>query len=179
MSEPVAIVFRRRVRAGAGTEYEAWLAGLSAETRRVPGYLGVEIVRPAPGGQEYLSVFRFESLGALTDWERSELRREWVARLPHHELEGDVEIDRHEGLEAWFRAGDTPVRAPVKWKMALVLATVVYALLLVLGPLVTMALGETTPLWIRQAVSVSIEVCLMTWLVLPRVTKLLGSWLYT
>ncbi len=144
----------------------------------MPGYLGVEIVRPAPGGQEYLSVFRFESLDALTDWERSQLRKDWVARLPHHELEGEVEIDRHEGLEAWFRAGDTPVRAPRKWKMGLVLATVAYALFPVPGPLVTLALGETTPLYVRQAVSVSSEVVLMTWIVMPRVTKALGDWLY-
>ena len=177
--ESVAIVFRRRVRPGGEADYEAWLAGMNAETRaKAPGFLGVEVVRPAPGGNVYLSIFRFTSVADLGAWEASDLRKVWVGKIPAHAVEGEVEIRRHEGVEAWFTGGEAQAKTAVKWKMALVLATVVYLFILILGPIVTFVLGEDTPIQLRLAVSVSIEVSLMTWFVMPRVTKALGDWLY-
>lgn len=174
-TEPVAIVFRRRVRRGREAEYEAWLDGMQKEQRGMPGYLGVEVARPAPGGSEYVCLLRFASVEALTRWESSALRTSWLARLPKDAVEGDAEVRRVEGMEAWFTAG-TPV-AP-KWKMALVLVTVVYGLILLLSPIVTAILGEETPLDVRLFVSVCLEVTLMTWLVMPALTRALGRWLF-
>ena len=173
--EPVAIVFRRRVRPGREAEYEAWLAGMQKDTRGMPGYLGVEVARPAAGGHEYVSLLRFASVEALSQWESSELRSAWLARIPADAVEGDAEVRRLEGMEAWFTAG-TP--AAPKWKMALVLVTVVYGLILLLSPLVGAILGEETPLELRLFVSVCIEVTLMTWLVMPALTRGLGRWLF-
>ena len=174
-AEPVAIVFRRRVRPGHESEYEAWLEGMQKDTRGMPGYLGVEVVRPAAGGREYVSLLRFASVEALARWETSDLRSAWLARLPADAVEGDAEVRRVEGMEAWFTAG-TPT-AP-KWKMALVLVTVVYGLILLLSPIVTAIVGEETPLDLRLFVSVCIEVTLMTWLVMPALTRVLGGWLF-
>lgn len=182
MDEPIAIVFRRRVRAGREADYERWLEGMQHETRGFPGYLGVNTVKPGAGAREYVSIMRFASMDALEAWERSELRRTWLARLPTDCVEGEPEVRRAVGVEAWFTADDVmPALQPVKWKMALVLATVVYALILILGPLVSAmfdALGIEAPLEARLAISVAVEVSLMTWVIMPRVTGALEGWLY-
>lgn len=182
MDEPIAIVFRRRARAGREVEYERWLEGMQHETRGFPGYLGVHTVKPPPGRREYVSIMRFASMEALAAWERSEQRRTWLARLPADCVEGEPEVRRAVGVETWFTADDViPAPQPVRWKMALVLATVVYVLILILGPIVSAALsalGIEAPLEARLAISVAVEVSLMTWVIMPRVTRALEGWLY-
>ena len=182
MDEPIAIVFRRRVRAGREGEYERWLEAMQRETRGFPGYLGVQTVKPPSGRREYVSMLRFESMDALEAWERSDLRTSWLSRLPSDCVEGEPEVRKAVGVEAWFASDDVmPALHPVRWKMALVLATVVYGLILILGPLVAFSLeslGLEVPLQVRLLITVVIEVTLMTWVVMPRVTRLLEGWLY-
>lgn len=182
MDEPIAIVFRRRVRAGREEEYERWLEAMQRETRGFPGYLGVQTLKPPAGRREYVSMLRFASMDALEAWERSELRSAWLSRLPRECVEGEPDVRKAVGMEAWFASDDVlPVLQPVRWKMALVLASVVYGLILILGPLVALALeslGLDVPLRVRLLITVVIEVSLMTWVVMPRITRALEGWLY-
>ena len=150
----------------------------AGHARDAGGYLGVEVVRPAPGGREYVSVVRFASLDALSSWEQSDARREWTARLPPEVVEGDADVRRLEGMEAWFTASGVaaPV-APTRWKMALVLVFVVYGLILGIGPIVGAVVGDVAyPL--RLLLTVVVEVALMTWVVMPTITRVLGRWLF-
>lgn len=80
---PVTVVVTRRVKPGREADYEAWLAGLQAEARQLPGYLGVTTQRPGPGGpREYVSAIRFATLADLRAFETGELRaRPWRTSL--------------------------------------------------------------------------------------------------
>src|SRR4029453_5847088 len=49
---PVAITVPRRVKPGHEGAYEQFLAGISGAARAFPGYLGVEVFRPPPGGTD-------------------------------------------------------------------------------------------------------------------------------
>ncbi len=177
-TEPVTVVVTRRVRAGMDAAYEAWLGRLLADAKGLPGYLGASVQRPAATGpREYTSVFRFATLADLQAFERSELRRRALAEvLPL--VEADAVWQRYTGLELWFAPPPgTVVPQPSRPRMALVLIGVVYLLVLSIGAGVTRILGAW-PYAARLLVTIAIEVCLLTWVVMPWLTRRLARWIY-
>jgi antibiotic biosynthesis monooxygenase (ABM) superfamily enzyme len=86
-----------------------------------------------------------------------------------------VHASERTGLETWF---DLPGRAPPsRGKMAVVTWAALFPLVLltntVLGPVL-----EPVPLVPRVAVTCAAMVALMTWVVMPRLTRWLAGWLY-
>jgi antibiotic biosynthesis monooxygenase (ABM) superfamily enzyme len=61
--------------------------------------------------------------------------------------------------------------------MSLVMITVVFGLVLSIGQLVGMVAVEV-PSYIRLFVTISIEIFLMTYILMPRITRLLAKWIY-
>ena len=120
-------------------------------------------------------VYRFASPQALAAWERSAERRRWLDRLP--ELAEETGKHQVTGLETWFELPGRTAPAPPRWKMAIVtwLGVVPLAVFfgLVVAPLVA---GFPTPL--RVLVLPTIFVPTMTWLIMPRMTRLFSGWLY-
>lgn len=180
-AEPVTVtvIIRRRVKPGAEAAYEAWLQALQADARLLPGYLGVTTQRPGTSGpREYVSAVRFDSLANLQAFERSDLRREHMARLGDW-VEGDAAWEAMTGLEFWFSPPPgTVVPQPSRPRMALVM---VFTLVLVIGSAVNAVfalLPFDTPYPLRLLVTIAIEVVLMTWWLMPLVTRRLARWTY-
>jgi len=178
MSDPVTIVARRVVKPGAEATYEDWLTRLTDAATALPGYLGAEFHRPTAIGAPYISVFRFDTLDHLAAFERSDLRARFLAEIAPH-VEGDAVWDRLAGLEVWFEAPKgAPLPQPNAFRMALILVAVVFFLVLALN----IALGPLIggwPLAPRLLITVILQVFLMTYVIMPRVTKALGAWIYT
>ncbi|MCX7888348.1 MAG: antibiotic biosynthesis monooxygenase [Rhodobacteraceae bacterium] len=178
MSEPVTVVVRRRVRPGREKDYEAWLGRLTrGAAGQFAGYLGAEFHRPAVPGGEYRSVFRFDSLDHLDAFERSDFRHRMLAEAAPFLL-GDAVWERMTGLEFWFDPPPgTRVPQPSPHRMALVLIAVVFVLVLVLnltlGPLMA-----GWPLALRVLLTVTIQVGLMTYVIMPRLTPMLARFIY-
>jgi uncharacterized protein len=177
---PATIVFRRRVRPGREAEYERWLATVQEASRGARGYVGVETIRPAEGAgiPEYVSVARFASHDDLRAWEESGVLKDRLAQLPADVVEGDAEVKQLDGLEFWFRAPGAQVVAPSRYKMVLVLIPLVVAIVSVLGPVVRRVLGDANPL-LRLAITASLQVTLLTYVIMPRVTRWLAAWLFS
>lgn len=180
MTEPgaVTVVVTRRVKPGHEAAYERALAALQADHAALPGYLGAVTQRPAPGAPvDYTSVFRFDSVAHLRDFERSARRIAFLDEvLPH--VEPDPAWRELTGLEFWFGPpAGAVVPQPVRWRMALVMVVIVYGLVLGVGTVVGMLLGHW-PGWARLLVTIIIEVALMTWWLMPRVTRWLAPWLF-
>lgn len=181
-AEPVTVIVRRRVKPGAEGDYEAWLQALQTDARQLPGYLGVTTQRPSPGGpREYVSAVRFDSLANLQAFERSDLRREHLARLGNW-VEGDAAWEAMSGLEFWFSPPPgTVVPQPSRPRMALVMVAMVFTLVLVIGSAVNAVFARLpfdTPYPLRLLVTIAIEVVLMTWWLMPLVTRRLARWIY-
>jgi hypothetical protein len=181
-AEPVTVVITRRVKAGRTADYEAWLQQLQHDARDLPGYLGVTTQRPAPGAPlDYVSVLRFDSLASLQAFERSELRTRALAQVTEF-VEGDAAWQRLTGLEFWFTPPPgTVVPQPSRARMALVMIAVVFGLVLAIGTLVNAAfalLPFTTPYPMRLLVTITIEVLLMTYWLMPLITRRLARWIY-
>lgn len=180
-NEPVTVVITRRVKVGREADYEAWLQRLQADARGLPGYLGVTTQRPAPGTREYVSVLRFESLAALRAFEQSELRARYLAQVTEF-VEADAAWKELTGLEFWFTPpAGTVVPQPSRPRMALLMIAVVFTLVLVIGTAVNAAfagLPFATPYPLRLLVTITIEVLLMTYWLMPLLTRRLANWIY-
>jgi antibiotic biosynthesis monooxygenase (ABM) superfamily enzyme len=180
-ADPVTVVITRRVKAGREADYEAWLQRLQSDARGLSGYLGVTTQRPAPGTREYVSVLRFASLAALRDFERSELRAKYLAEVADF-VEADAAWKELTGLEFWFTPPPgTVVPQPSRPRMALLMIAVVFTLVLVIGTAVNAVfalLPFATPYPLRLLVTITIEVALMTWWLMPLLTRRLANWIY-
>jgi antibiotic biosynthesis monooxygenase (ABM) superfamily enzyme len=178
MTEPVTIVVRRKVKSGREKDYEDWLAHLTQGTAaKFEGYLGAEFYRPPVSGGEYSSIFRFDSLDHLEAFERSGFRIAMLAEAAPM-FAADAAWERMTGLEFWFNPPPgTNVPQPSPHRMALVLIAVVFALVLILsltiGPLMS-----GWPLPVRILVTVCIQVVLMTYVVMPRLTPRIAGFIY-
>lgn len=176
--KPVTVIVRRAVRPGHEAAYEIWLQRLTEAARTFPGYLGTNVQPPDPTGpREYTSVFRFDTLAHLQEFEASDLRRQFLEEVTPH-VEADAVWERMTGLEFWFAPpSGTVVPQPSPFRMALLLIVVVYGLVLSIGWLV----GQMLSAWpypLRLLVTISIEVFLMTYVLMPRLTRWLARWIY-
>jgi len=180
--DAVTVVITRRVKPGREADYEAWLGRLQADARGQPGYLGVTTQRPAPDGpREYVSVIRFASLAELQAFEASELRARHLAEVGEL-VEADAVWQRLTGLEFWFTPPPgTVVPQPSRERMALLMIAVVFGLVLSIGTLVNAGaalLPVPLPYPVRLLVTITIEVLLMTYWLMPRLTRHLARWIY-
>lgn len=177
MTRPVTVTVRRKVRPGREADYEAWLARLTeGAARDFPGYLGADFHRPGPGGA-YLSVFRFDSLDHLEAFERSDYRAKMLAEAAPL-FAADAAWEKMTGLEFWFDPPPgTRLPQPSPHRMALVLIVVVFVLVLALN----LALGPFLtgwPLALRLLLTVTLQVGLMTYVIMPRLTPRIARFIY-
>src|SRR5918995_1492196 len=152
--------------------------GIIAAATRFPGHLGVEVFRPpSASAGEYRVVYRFDSGEHLRAWLDSDEHAAWLERAEPHVI-GPRHTQFLTGLESWFtlpgRPGTPP---PPPYKMALLTWVTIFPLITGIvaatGPLL-----EGLPLVVRLGITTAVAVPLMTWVVMPRVTRLLRGWLY-
>jgi len=175
---PVTVSISRRVKPGREADYESWLHGIIAAASAFPGHQGVNILRPSSQtGGRYVLIYRFDSWAHCEDWENSVTREDWGARLDGM-VEGETHTKRVTGLEFWFDLPEVPAAAHApRYKMAIVLIAVVFMLVFPLQIFLGPVLADW-PAWTRSLLIVVIQVLLMTYLVMPRVTRALKNWLF-
>jgi antibiotic biosynthesis monooxygenase (ABM) superfamily enzyme len=175
---PVTTTVTRRVKPGHEPFYEQFLTGINAAASQFPGHLGVEVFRPesATAG-DYRIVYRFDTGDHLRAWLDSDERAAWLQRAEPHVI-GPMRTRFVTGLESWFTLPDRPsIPPPPPYKMAVLTWITIFPLI----TLVVIAMDpllEKLDLVPRLAVTTAVTVPIMTWLVMPRVTRLLRSWLY-
>jgi antibiotic biosynthesis monooxygenase (ABM) superfamily enzyme len=174
---PVTTSVTRRVKPGHEEAYEAFLEGIIAAASRFPGYLGVEVFRPDGPDDEYRTVYRFDGAGHLRDWLDSDVHQAWLERAEPHVI-GPMRTQFLTGLESWFTLPGQPgAPPPPPYKMALLTWLTIFPLItgvvIVLGPLIA-----GIPLVPRLGITTAVTVPLMTWVVMPRITRALRGWLY-
>jgi antibiotic biosynthesis monooxygenase (ABM) superfamily enzyme len=94
-------------------------------------------------------------------------------------VEADAIWRKFSGLEFWFLPPrGTIVPQPSRFRMALVMIVVVYGLVISIGQLVSTLVGDVIPSYVRLFITISIEIFLMTFILMPHITKLLAKWIY-
>lgn len=176
--EQVFFVVRHRVRAGAREAYERWLRHIMQVAAKFPGHLGVQIVRPPAGRQEYVMAVRFQNQEAAARWHHSTEREALITQVEKL-LESTEEIDIVSGIDYWFTPPSGIV--PPRWKQLLATTAVIWPLTVLISVLLAplqKALPRPLPGWLLQGLNILTVVALATYLVMPRWTRLLAKWLY-
>jgi len=174
----VAFIITHIIKTGEAWQYENWLTDIQREVRHLPGYLGREIFRPAHGSRKYTSILRFDTLDSLNAWAESETRKKYVDKVTHL-LEAGDQVDIQTGVDFWF----TPegVHPPKPWKQFLLTLTAVYPLSLLI-PRLLRQLFLLVPYFEQElirALLMSVTLTgLLTFIIMPRYTRLVKRWLY-
>jgi antibiotic biosynthesis monooxygenase (ABM) superfamily enzyme len=171
---PIHVAITRRVRPGRETEFQQGLHDFIQRSFNESGVLGASILTPPPGSgsREYgiLRTFANEQeRDAFYDSPLFKEWREWAKTM----TEGEPEYRQLHGLEAWFRS---PGAHPPRWKMALMTLLGVYPTSLLL----TLTLGKVVHTWPVATRSLAIAVAmvaLLTWVVMPFLTRMFRGWL--
>jgi len=174
----VALIITHTIKTGEEKRYEDWLTEILSAVSSSPGYLGREIFRPAQGTRTYTSIVRFDANENLNAWVESETRKSFVSRVSDLLEKGDVHEIRT-GIDFWF----TPegVKPPKPWKQFLLTLSAVYPLSLLIPPLFS-PLFSAAPLvgqpYIRGLLIAATLTALLTFVIMPRYTRLVKKWLY-
>lgn len=174
--EPVTTVLTWQVRPGREREFEEWTHGITRCARRFPGNEGVSWLHPEDG-HRFHAVLRWSDPHRLTRWLESEERARWHARIEDVASEVGSERQSTSGMETWFALPGTTVKSPPRWKMVLTTFLGVYPITLVIQSLLTPRTAAW-PLPLRAAVFPVVLVPLLTYLVMPLLSRLLRLWLY-
>lgn len=179
--QPVTVAISRHVKPGRVAEYDAWLHEVTALASRWPGYHGSTVLRPRHGGErpEYTTVLHFDTEEHLTAWMQAPARHAMLARVMEFADEATSETVFEPGMEDRFTPHDaiTPMRPPPRWKMVVVLTTVVFVMLNLLRLLFTPLRDADVPLPVIQVLSALVQVVALTYFIMPWLTKRLASWL--
>jgi uncharacterized protein len=176
---PVTVSVARKAVAGKEKEYEQWISGITQSAAKFPGHMGTNVLRPSDATRgEYVIIYRFDTYANACNWEQSEERSTWLEKVKPL-VQGEAVRRKVTGFEFWFDLPSVPVtHAPSRQKMAVVMIVVVYVLVLSLSTLLGPLIGELA-FWQKLLIIIPVQVGLMTYVVMPWVTRMLKGWLYS
>lgn len=171
----IHVAITRQVRPGCEAQFQEELRGFFHTSFGHDAVLGASMLTPPPGsGSREFGILRtFASEADRDAFYASPLFKEWEQRA-RTLTEGEAVYRPLHGLEAWFRS---PTNPPPRWKMAVTTTLGVYPTSLLLGE----TLGRWTHAWpipARSAAFAIAMVALLTWVVMPLVTRALHSWIH-
>lgn len=178
-NEPVTVAVIRVVRPGYEEAFERAIHDFVQHSLHLPGQLGVHILRPAPGSgsREYGILRRFASAEARDEFYRLPLFDEWKQKVAGL-AEGEPRYEQLSGLETWFTLpGQRAIVPPPRWKMAIMTLLGVYPASLLLGVTVGNWIGGW-PMPVSALIIGALMVILLTWVLMPLLTRLFKPWLY-
>lgn len=174
----VTRIVRRQVTPGHEEQFEAIAREMFATMQRFPGFLGATLIPPDAAGDDYQVVNHFASEEALKNWDASPERADILHRFNDH-AENEPEFRRLTGLEAWFTTATVPASMhPPKHRMTFVTWLGIWptASLLIWG--LQWLWGVVRPPFLVQtAVTTALIALAMSYLVMPRLTRLMKGFL--
>lgn len=169
---PVHVAITRKVLPGKEEEFKDALRQFLGESFSHGGVHGAAMITALPGSEDreigILRTFRdeterdaFYNSAVFKKWE------EYASTVTEEPVYRQLN-----GLEAWFRSPLPPPR----WKMALVTLCGVFPtsifLSLTVGPFI-----KDFPLFVRLFIIATAMVALLTWIVMPFLSRLMKHWL--
>ncbi|MBS0545714.1 MAG: antibiotic biosynthesis monooxygenase [Proteobacteria bacterium] len=175
---PVTRIARRHARPGHESQYEVLIREMFGKMRAFRGFMGAELIPPHQPGDAYQVVVNFASEADLQVWDESAVRKEMHGRM-REVAEDEPEYRRLSGLEAWFTGAVVPASMhPPRFRMAVVTWMGIFPVVSFYLWLVSLWPGFVElPFLPRTAVFTAVIVVTMTWVVMPRLTKLMRGWL--
>jgi uncharacterized protein len=175
------VVITHRVRDGKQADYDNWLNEIAPLCKASPGHLDWQIIRPIAGlTATYTVVIRFDTCDHLRQWMSSHDRKRLIEKV-RPLLAKDDDFFIRSGLDFWFTLEGARAKVPVRWKQFLVTWSAIYPLVLgvplVVSPVMRL-LGMPGNRFVTTLFVTATVVFLMTYVIMPRYTKLIRQWLF-
>jgi uncharacterized protein len=176
MNEPIHVAITRRVKPGREAEFQTALQEFFKTSFAHIGVQGASMLVPPPGSSspEFGILRTFANAQERDTFYASPMFKTWEDRIKLLTV-GEPVHRQLSGLEAWFRSPQNP---PPLWKMAIAtylgVVPVIMGLSLTLGPLI-----RSWNFVLNNIVFNACVVALLTWVVVPLITRILHRWLHS
>ena len=177
--EPVSVVISKIVKSNRIHDYEAWIKEINYEVKQFDGFLGVDVIRPTDHDKpEYVAILRFDTYDHLKQMQESPIIVALVEKSRDMVL-GKSHEQKASGMELWFTLPDKNalMPKPARYKMVIISSVIIYVLILAinitLGPLI-----NKLPAYLGFPISIVVMSWLLTYPIMPLVTRLFDFWLY-
>lgn len=156
--------------------YRQWISKIHQVEALFPGFRGVYVQAPSPGGgKNWITLLQFDTPEHLDNWLSSEERRQvldesksMVVALESHRMVSP--------FAGWFSSVSKGIQVPPAWKQGMIVLLVLFPIVMLemkfLSPW-TASLNPSLAMFIGNVISVA----LVTWPTVPAAIKLLGWWL--
>lgn len=169
-------VFSYCIKPGHEAEFADWRRRILEAVREWPGFLGTESFDTIESGKrpEFVVIVRFDTREHLDAWMNAPVRNEFM-----REVEAYVEkvhVRRvGSGFEGWF---DTSIdrRPPVAWRQGMVILGALFPLIMILRHVLHPLFG-VMPFPVAFLVLLTIDVTLLTYVIMPHFSRLMNFWL--
>lgn len=186
--EPITVAIERHVDPGRIAEATIWTQAGADLAGRQTGYLGSGFVRAGEGSDLWYMLYRFADSESLAAWESSRERQWWLES--GRDFAREARIEKRSGIEGWFDAPDTTIvggsppapsapAAPPRWKQAVSIWLGFFPTNLVFVVILTAVWPGYSQLWLplRLLLTTVLLTPVMTYFVLPFITRILRPWL--
>lgn len=171
--DPVTAVVSVRVDPDHRDEYLELYHEIDGAMSRAPGFVRTEMFEPVPGLQDdTVVVFTFDGRENLDAWLESPERRAILDRMQPF-VETPHTINVVGGWGGWFDLGEDQ---PRRWKQAVVVLLALYPTILLLT-LIDNRWVPDPPLPLDVLMTNIAGVVILTWLLMPRLTRAFNNWL--
>ncbi len=166
------------VRPSKITDFEAWLQHLHALMQQREGFISVDIIRHLNRSQpEYISLIKFDNHQNLERWNQSSELAEELEKLKELVVRKSLRKESI-GLELWFDSTEEDAqKLPPYWKRLLISVVAVFPLLYIIQSFLPYLLSDL-PRPASMLLGVILLSGILTWPVMPFLSRLLKRWLY-
>ena len=176
-AKPVHVAVTRKVKPGCEASFEKAILTFFAASQKDEATLGAQLLRPLPNTQDrtYGILRSFENEADRDAFYQSSRFTQWqeaVASL----VEDEYTRRNLDGLEAFFNDPNQIVTPPL-WKMAIVTWLGVWPTVFVVTSLGGKWLLSGWPFWLAAGIETFFVVAILTWVVMPRLTRWLSAFL--
>jgi antibiotic biosynthesis monooxygenase (ABM) superfamily enzyme len=177
MKAPIHVAITRIVKPGHEAAFERAILTFFAEAQESSATLGAQLLRPLPGsGSRTYGILRsFGSEQERNAFYESEGFLRWQEAVRPLVEEPYSRRDLH-GLEAFF-TNPGLIQRPPRWKMAFVTWLGVWPAVFLISSLVGQRFLSEWPFWIAAGFETMAVVAILTWGVMPALTRVFHPWL--
>ncbi len=179
-SDPITLVISEVVEPDQITEYEAWTKGINQSAQQFTGFIGVDVIRPRDHQHpEYVVIVKFDNYEHCKNWLTSSVYQQWMQRSQEFISKRSQQYQPN-GLELWFtlpKSTSSNPPQPAYYKQVIIGVITVYPLILI-SKLIISPFLQGIPDLFSLLISVIFVSALLTYPVMPYLTKILSFWLY-
>lgn len=178
-----SLVVEHTVPRGKGLSFRWWHRRLTSSARKFQGYIRTDLYTPVQGEQQmkWYSIVHFDTPEHLNQWVKSQARETLIA-AGRQVFSSYRFMSFATGLEGWFsrqRGTEQLGSGPPAWKQNLAVVLGLYPVVMIQSWLFGwLGIMQNWSLPSSMVINNLITSSILTWAMMPLVSRLMGFWLY-